>query len=452
MWIQSRRNFLQLGMKAASALGAAGAMGKFGAMNALAYGPDYKALVCIFLYGGNDGHNTVVPITMTGQSYANYASARGAVALPQASLLPFGTSKNETFGLHPKLAEIHNLYQLKKAAVLANTGMLVTPIANRQVYLNGQVPVPANLFSHSDQQDQWQTATPNNLAATGWGGRMSDLMQGMNAGSSFPSTVFTASNGIFCTGQQTFPTTVPPGGAIALGGLSNNPARLQGVQQLLTFDNGLKLVQASNKLVSGGVANANLLNGALTTAPNIQTQFPANNQLAAQLKMVARIISVRAQLGLSRQIFFCSLGGFDTHSGQVAQQDVLLQQLSQAVGAFYTSTVELGIDSSVTTFTSSEFGRTLMPNSSGGTDHAWGSHHFAIGGAVKGGDMVGAFPQLALGGQQDATGRGSLIPSISVDQYGATLANWFGVSQPNLPTLFPNIGNFAAAANLGFLG
>ena len=225
---------------------------------------------------------------------------------------------------------------------------------------------------------------------------------------------------------------------------------------MLTFDNGLKLVQAANGTLNRGVNYASALSGALSSAA-LATQFPLTgtdgspNLLAAQLQTVARIIKVRGTLGLSRQIFYCTIGGFDTHGGQLGIQDSLLQQVSKAVSAFYQATQELGVDQNVTTFTASEFGRTLTPNGSGGTDHAWGNHHFVIGSGVKGGKFYGQFPLLTLGGQYDATQRGCLIPTSSVDQYGATLAQWFGVGTGNMSTIFPNIVNFPTA-NLGILG
>jgi uncharacterized protein (DUF1501 family) len=222
------------------------------------------------------------------------------------------------------------------------------------------------------------------------------------------------------------------------------------MQQLLTFDNGMQLVQAANSITSRGQNYAATLTNLLKTN-QIKTVFPSGNPLASQLLTVANVISVRAQLGLSRQIFFCQLGGFDTHSQQVETQNPLLQQLSQAVAAFYAATQELGIDSAVTTFTASEFGRTLNPSGVDGSDHAWGNHHFVIGTGVVGGKMYGQFPSLALGGPDDANTRGTLIPSTSVDQYGATLAQWFGVGAGNLASVFPNIGNFASN-NVGFLG
>jgi len=221
------------------------------------------------------------------------------------------------------------------------------------------------------------------------------------------------------------------------------------MQQLLTFDNGLLLVQAANGTLGRGQSFANALSAALAGSTPLATQFPSGNPLALQLQTVAQIMKVRGALGLSRQIFFCELDGFDTHSGQLSIQAGLLQQLSQAVLAFYQATQELGVDSNVTTFTTSEFGRSLTPNSTG-TDHAWGNHHFVIGTSVKGRQFFGQFPSLALGNPYDATGTGILIPTTAVDQYGATLAQWFGVGAASLPTIFPNIGNFSTS-NLGIL-
>jgi uncharacterized protein (DUF1501 family) len=275
-------------------------------------------------------------------------------------------------------------------------------------------------------------------------------LQSQNAGAIFPPVTATNSCQLFCTGVQTFPATVPPTGMATLNGLSSASANA-GMQQLLTFDNGMQLVQASNGIMTRGNNYANTLTGQLASAPALQTQFPAGNPLAAQLQTVAKVMAVRNRLGLTRQIFFCLLDGFDTHSLQVETQTPLLQQLSQAVLAFYQATQELGIDGSVTTFTASEFGRTLTPSGADGSDHAWGNHHFIIGTGVKGGQFYGNFPLLAPGGSNDAGTRGVLLPTTAVDQYGATMAQWFGVPQSGLPTVFPNIGNFASN-NLGFLG
>jgi uncharacterized protein (DUF1501 family) len=446
MLIRSRRDFLRTAIKSVSAIGALGAMSKFGEMNALAAGGGYQALVCIFLAGGNDGHNTVIPIKTSQQNFNVYQNARAGLGLSQASLLTINNG-SDVYGLHPQLPELQTLYNAGHAAVLANVGMLVQPI-DRNVYnTNNSSILPNALFSHSDQASQWQSSIPTGLGSTGWGGRLADYMQTQNAGAAFPATTSTNGSSLFLTGQQTFAANVPAGSATLLN--YGNAARQAGMQQLLTFDNGLQLVQAANATMTRGTNYANALAGALAGA-TLATQFPANNPLAIQLQTVARIIKVRSALGLSRQIFFCELDGFDTHGDQLNIQNTLLQQLSQAVLAFYQATQELGVDQSVTTFTASEFGRTLVPNSSG-SDHAWGNHHFVIGSGVKGGKFYGQFPLLSPGGSDDANDRGTLIPSSSVDQYGATLAQWFGVEAGNMPTIFPNIGNFPTA-NLGILG
>lgn len=456
MFIKSRREFLTQTLRSLSVLGGVGAMAKFGEINALA-GPTtgYQALVCIFLEGGNDGHNTVIPISTAQQNYSLYQAGRQGMALSQASLLPIANGSDQ-YGLHPSLPEIQALYTQGKAAVLANVGMLVQPVSRATVIGNNAALLPAALFSHSDQASQWQSGLPNGIASSGWGGRISDAMQTQNAGAIFPPITSTSSCGLFCTGNQTYPASVPPpytGSASPTGmaalGIRSGSAAASGAQQLLSFDNGLQLVQSANGIMTRGNIYANTLTK-LLTGVSLKTQFPANNPLAAQLNTVANVMAVRGQLGLNRQIFFCTLGGFDTHGGQLAIQQQLLQQLSQAVGAFYIATQELGVDQDVTTFTASEFGRTLNSNGTG-TDHAWGSHHFIIGGSVKGGQFFGNFPLLALGSSDDANTRGTLIPTTAVDQYGATIAQWFGVSPASLPTVFPNIAHFGSS-NLGFMG
>lgn len=451
MLIRSRRGFLRDAIRSVGAAGALGAMGKFGEMNALAAGGNYQALVCIYLAGGNDGHNAVIPINTLQQGYQLYKNGRGALALPSAGLLPINNG-NDVYGLHPKLGAIQSLYQQGKAAVVANVGMLVKPIDRNGYNSNNSAIVPNALFSHSDQMNQWHSANPTGLGSTGWGGRVSDLLTpGSNAGSTFPTMSSLAGSSLFVTGQSTFAATVPTGGATML--MAGNQARAVGQQQLVSFDNGLQLVQAANSTLSRGVSYAQALNSALQGV-TLTTQFPATG-LGGQLQMVAKIMKVRAALGLSRQIFFCNLGGFDTHGSQLSIQDALLQELNGAVGAFYAATQELTIENSVTTFTASEFGRTLTPNSNGGTDHAWGSHHFVVGGGVMGGQFYGQFPSLALGSLYDANNRGTLIPTTSVDQYGATLAQWFGVAPGagagTVGSIFGNIGNFNTS-NLGFLG
>jgi uncharacterized protein (DUF1501 family) len=299
---------------------------------------------------------------------------------------------------------------------------------------------------------QWQTSVPNGLGATGWGGRMADSLQSVNSGAQFPPITSIQGCGLFCTGNNTLPATVPPSGPVQLNAAVTDANVQNAVNSLLTFSNGVQLVQAANSIVTLGSNYANKL-AAQISSVTIHTPFPANNPLAAKLLMVAKLIGLRNSLGMTRQIFFCNLDGFDTHGSQLETQVTLLQQLSQAVSAFYSATQELAVDSQVTTFTASEFGRTLSPNGNDGSDHAWGNHHFIIGTGVHGGAMYGAFPSLAFGSPNDTNTRGTLIPTTAVDQYGATLANWFGVPGSSLPSIFPNSVNFPASSlNLGFMG
>jgi len=458
MMIRSRRDFIRATVKSAAALGAGSVLAKFGEMNALAASSTgYQALVCIYLQGGNDGHNTIIPIATAQQNFSQYQQTRQGLALPQSALHGI-LNGSDSYGLHPSLPELQGLYNQGKAAVLANVGNLVTPIDRTAYQSNNLSLVPSALFSHTDQASQWQSAVPSSLARTGWGGRLADAVQSQNSGATFPSVASMAGCGLFCTGQQTFPASVPPpNGKIGATGIAPlmgpsyyGSATAADVQQLLSFDNGLQLVQANNGILTRGNNYANTLSG-LLQASNITAPFPANNPLAAQLLTVANVMSVRSQLGLSRQIFFCQLGSFDTHASQHATQQALLTQLSQAVAAFYAATQELGISQQVTTFTVSEFGRTLTPSGNDGSDHAWGNHHFILGDAVQGGKFYGNFPELAVGSSIDANNRGTFIPTTSIAQYGATLAQWFGVPTANISTIFPNIGNFSSS-NLGILG
>ena len=457
MLIKTRRDFMKATITSAGALGA---FAKFGAMNAFAQSaPQYQALVCIFLAGGNDSHNMVIPVATAQQNYSLYAQGRQSLALPQAGMQIIQNG-NDVYGLHPMMPEMASLYNAGNAAIVANVGVLTQP-TTRQIFQNQNLAkLPAQLFSHSDQTNQWQAAIPDGTASTGWGGRVEDTLSPQyNANATFTPITATTGCGLFCTGKQTFAATVPVGGASLLQG-AGTPSRLAAVQQLMAFDNGLKLVTAANANFNRGVGFSTSLNNALNTPLGQQGfvhPFPTS-LIGQQLQTVARIMRIRGSLNIGRQIFFCQLGGFDTHGSQLGTQDPLLQQLSQAVYAFYQATQEVGTDSSTTTFTASEFGRTLQPNGNAGTDHAWGGHHFVIGtgaqngGVLQGGKIWGQFPSLALGGPDDANTRGTLVPTISVDQYAATMAQWFGVTDPvMIQTLFPYVKNFGTT-NLGFLG
>lgn len=448
----SRRDFMRLACCSAATASLASGLSKFGLVSALAQGAtDYKALVCIFMFGGNDSNNMIVPVD---SGYTNYQTIRANLALPQASLLPLQVGSAANFGLHPNLPELQGLFNNQKAlAVLNNVGTLVQP-TTRQQYLS-QSSLPQNLFSHSDQQDQWQTTQLSGLPNAGWAGKVADNIQPtFNSSALFPPILSVAGNAIFATGITTRPFTMSPGSTPGLSGIDSSAsaqARLLGVQQLLTFDTGISLVQASSAVTGQALQESAVLANALKNIPAIQTVFPTSNNLASQLKQVAQVIAARSALGIGRQIFFCSAGGFDTHSDQLDTQVGLYSQLSSAMSAFYTSTQELGVANQVTTFTLSEFSRTFQPGSNGGTDHAWGGHQFMLGGAVKGNALYGTFPSLALGGPDDTGSNGRWIPSTSVDQYAATLASWFGVPIADLPSIFPNLANFQTA-NLGFLG
>jgi uncharacterized protein (DUF1501 family) len=441
----SRRQWLQT-------LGGAALIAGMGRMNAFAQmsPPDYKALVCIFLAGGNDGHNTIVPLTQS--EFNSYKAARGSLALPDGNgpLLQVSTGNGTPYGLNYGLSAIHSLWAQKKLAALANTGVLVQPVSRNEV-LGKTKPLPTNLFSHSDQIQQMQSGFPSTTGGSGWGGRTADVLQPSNGASTFPSAISIAGPSLFCSGSVVQSASLLPGFNLDMSGMSIWPpaaanARKLGVQQLLQLDSGLAMVQASNKVRKDAQSLNAMLSGSSAT---LATDFPGST-LGIQLQQVAKIIKLRGSTGMSRQVFFCSLGGFDTHGSQSWMHYDLLKQLAEAMAAFNLATDEMGIADKVTTFTLSDFGRSLQPSGTG-TDHGWGNHHLIMGGAVKGGEVYGSFPTLALGGPDDSGARGTLIPSTGLDQYGATLASWFGVLPQELPGVFPNINNFPTM-NLGFMG
>ncbi len=439
----SRRDFLKRTCCTAAAGFAAASFNRFGLVNALAQGTqDYKALVCVFLFGGNDSNNMIVPLSSS--AYASYAQIRSVLALPQASLLPITPpSVGSPFGLHPKLAEMQALFNQKHMAVLTNVGTLVRP-TTRDQYRQRQVAVPRNLYSHEDQAAQMQTAALDGNMATGWAGRTADKVQSI-VGGNFPVIISLAGTNIFCQGlsARAIQSSGDPTKALSgFGSSAESQSRMAALQNLLTFDTGVTLIQAASNTTSNSLQDSKSLADALAARPTMATVFP-NSGLANQLKQVAQIISVRAALGVQRQIFFVAQGGYDTHSDQLVGHNNLFTQLSQAMNAFYQATVEIGAAPQVTAFTLSDFSRTYTPDSTSGTDHAWGGHHVVVGGAVKGGDFYGTFPTLALSGPDDATDQGRWIPTTSLDQYAGTLANWFGVPTADLPTIFPNLPNFS---------
>jgi len=444
----SRRGLIKLGAASVGTM----ALRPFGLLPTLAQsGPDYRALVCVFLFGGNDSNNSIVPLDDT--SYKSYQTARGSLGLPASAMVQVQSATGAPYGFHALLSEVASLFSSKELSVVANVGSLVQPVTRAQ-YQAQQKPVPSNLFSHSDQQAQWQTSVAQGNSATGWAGRAADYIaaQGVNS-SNFPTFLSVAGNTLEGSGLKTQPAAIAPGGSLKLTGFGTSAAaqaRWTALNELLTANTGVSLVQSANNTLANSIADATALDSALAKAPTIQTQFPATS-LGAQLQQVAQIISVQSALGMRRQIFFCSLGGFDTHTGELGTHNTLYPQVSQALAAFYDATQELGVAENVTTFTESEFNRTFQPTSGDGSDHGWGGHQLVMGGAVKGGQIFGKFPTFELGGPDDTDVRGRWIPTTAIDQYGATLCTWFGIPASALATVFPNLPNFSTS-NLGFLG
>jgi uncharacterized protein (DUF1501 family) len=437
-----------------SLLGLSAGLGRH--RSALAASGDYKALVCVFLFGGNDGNNMVVPVDTR---YADYAAARGqpgdgGLALPLDQLLPLTPANGAaSYGFHPGMPELQQLWNDGVLAVLFNVGTLVAP-TNKADDAAGRVARPESLMSHQDQQNQWQTSLPDRPSRTGWGGRMADQLPS----SSLPPMVSVAGNVLFALGERSHPLAVPAAGGPSFG-LSgfDTSARSQAILSAMTALRGLDLDNALVQSVAGETAAAFAASGALSpilagTSSTTDALFGAQpSVLGRQLLQVSRIIEARSVLGATRQIFFVSLGGFDTHNDQLNRQAPLLADVSASLAAFHSATAQLGVPSQVTTFTLSDFGRTLAPASGGGSDHAWGNHQLVLGGAVQGRQTYGTFPTLALGGPDDFTAQGRWLPTTSTDQFAATLARWFGVAPGDLASVLPNVGRFATD-DLGFLG
>jgi uncharacterized protein (DUF1501 family) len=449
-----RRSFLQHG--ALAALGSAGSLGALktlantAAMTSTAalQGADYRALVCVFLYGGNDGDNTLIPHRQS--DYDAYARARSNLAIPRAQLLPIQSagSDGREWAFHPSWPEMQQLFQRKKLAIVANAGPLLAP-TTREQFQRESVPLPPQLFSHNDQQVHWQTSWPDQPAKTGWGGRMADLVNSFNSGSQLSMSISLMGGNVFQVGSQVFPYSVSPGGVISLWYYNeayNNPETIVTKAMLdAAYPNVFE--RTYSQIFKRAIENSQRLSLALESAPALTTSFPANS-LADKLKMAAKLISVRAALGLRRQVFFVDQQGYDTHGEQITTHAGLLRELSQALAAFHQATVELGVESQVTSFTQSDFGRTYKSNGKG-SDHGWGNHQFVLGGSVKGGAIYGNVPLQRVDGPDD-TSEGRWIPTVATDEYAATLARWFGVQASDLPQMLPNIGRFNRT-NLGFV-
>jgi uncharacterized protein (DUF1501 family) len=426
-----------------------------GGVTARALPADFKALVCLFLAGGNDANNLVIPLDASG--YRAYATGRGALALPADRVLPVApkTSDGHAYGLHPAMAELQALFGQGKFAVLANVGTLVAPTTRAQ-YQALSVPLPPQLFSHSDQQVQWQSSVPDQTFATGWGGRLADLTDAFNSNHAVSMAMTLDGDNSFQVGRRVVQFAVNPNGAIVLTGTgtASNGIRAQALNDLLAAPNENLFKSAFGGLTRAAITNSESISSFLTRPTPFTTAFPATN-LGQQLRTIARLIAAAPALKLQRQVFFARMGGYDLHNGQIDPANPaagahasLLRDVSQSLGAFYQATAELGCAEQVTTFTASDFGRAFSTNGDG-SDHGWGSHHFILGGAVRGGDIYGRMPEWAINGPDD-TGLGRWIPTTSVDEYSATLARWFGVSPTNLPLVLPNIGRFAKP-DLGFM-
>jgi uncharacterized protein (DUF1501 family) len=444
----NRRQFLQ----------ASGATAAFASCPGMAFAqgigtsapfPDYKALVCIFMFGGNDSYNMLVP--RSAAEYNVYATSRQNLAIDQNALLAINpvTSDGAQYGLHPSMPGLQSLFESNRLALVSNVGALIETTTKDQFY-NQSVALPPQLFSHNDQQDQWHSLKGNTQSKTGWAGRVADLIRTNVAGQQMATNASLFGNSLFQSADATIAYVMGPTGPIQFEGFASEGILLE---QRLAFERVINATQSTvyergfAEIQRRAVTSADLVSNAIAGAPVLTTQFPAT-QLGNQLRTVARLIAVRDQLQMQRQVFFVATGGFDTHDNQLQDQPGLLGGISEAMSAFYNASVEIGAADLVTTFTQSDFSRTLTSNGDG-SDHAWGGNHLVMGDAVRGRDIYGTFPRLEIDGPDDVTG-GRMIPTTSSDQYAATLSQWFGIPDQELDIVAPNIGNFAVR-NLGFM-
>lgn len=439
----TRRQFLRRGAAAVVA-----ASTPWSALQALAQstsGSGYKALVCLFMYGGNDGNNLLVPTDAT--RWGQYQRARPNLALAREQLLP--VARIGEYGLHPAMDGIAGLVNAGRAALLANIGPLMVPTTLAQ-WQSRSVPLPDNLFSHSDQQNAWQSSVYDSPGRSGWGGRTLERLVAEGATNRGYAAISVTGGSLWAAGDRSLtPYRVSSNGRFGFDfyepGQSNN-ALSAAISQLLAEPRSDPLQQAWLNVMGRSIDNQRILTQALSSS-TVNTAFPGSD-LGRQLQMIARLIAARGRLGLARQCFFCSIGGFDTHGDdQLQRQGQLLGEISEAVAAFQAAIDALNLADAVTLFTASDFGRNL-PSNGAGTDHGWGSHHLVVGGAVNGGKLYGMFPTPVVGGPQDA-GQGVWIPSLASDQLGGELARWFGADGASSDEIFPRLRHFER--NLGLM-
>lgn len=448
----SRRQFL--GQASCAAIGSTAFLStalNLGMINTAAARPhiigsngDYKAMVCILLAGGNDSFNMLVP--RNGNHYTEYATTRSNLALPQGDLLPlnYSDSNGKQFGVHPSMPEVQSLFNNNKLAFISNVGTLIEPTTKAQ-YLNGSKPVPVGLLSHADQIQQWQTSIPQTRSSKGWGGRMADILQAGNANQNISMNISLSGTNIFQVGNQSaeYAIRASAGGSVGIstydGTSALDIALKQGTESLLAQQYQDIFKSTFTNKITESQSNHVEFSAALNQAPVISTAF-SNNAVSANMELIAKTIAVRDVLNVKRQTFFITIGGWDHHDEVLNSQVAMLSVVSKALSEFQTAMEELNLSDCVTTFTASDFGRTLTSNGNG-SDHAWGGNVMVMGGAVKGGKIYGEYPSLALNSNDDVGGA-ILLPSISTDEYFAELSKWFGVANGDLSYVLPNIGNF----------
>lgn len=408
---------------------------------------DYKALVCVFLYGGSDSFSMFLP-TEQG-AYDRYAASRGGLAFPQSSLLTGDTDTGIAF--NPRLPDLHNLYTQGKLAVVGNVGNLIAPVTKSNFQSSSSL-IPNDLFAHNHQQEQWLkglSSSPASVVGTGWGGRMADLLQQANPGAVLPPSFSVAGSNYWLPGEQVQPIGLNPiTGLSPLAYLDNlsgsgNVGRESSLDAMLALSSNHPLKQQAAQSFSRAKAGAGQLASTLSAHQTFNASYNEDSRLAAQLRMVARLIAGNENLGMKRQIFFVGAGGWDTHDNQTPRLDALMSDLNRSLVDFQATLDEIGLGNSVTTFTASDFGRTLTINGDG-SDHGWGGHYMTMGGAVKGGQLYGTLPSYEVGAEDDVGDKGRVIPNLSINQYGATLAKWMGLSDGDLAEVFPDLSNFGS--------